>query len=439
MTDEDNRRARGLLHKLLIRRIAGVAVVVAAALAALVYFLEQGRLRQVAVDLAVQRAAQFTAVAGDALPVRGGEVQARLDRFVSGRLPRREGGIVAATIYDTEGSAVARFVSPEYTHRAAAATFLAEHQPAGEGAEPTGNPVDIAGVRHFFVRLPMRAAAGRAIGRLTAVFAPSALYLAELRNRVWRTVGAAIAVVLITAAILYPVIVRLMRRVVELSANLLDANLEMLSVLGSAIAKRDGDTDAHNYRVTIYSVRLAEAVGLDTRNIQALIKGAFLHDVGKIGIADHILLKPGKLNDEEYAEMKKHVAHGIDIVRRAAWLADAEKVVGCHHEKFDGGGYDGHLEADAIPVIARVFAIADVFDALTSRRPYKESLAFETAMEILERGRGTHFDPRLLDAFAGIARSLHAALANRDDDHPRQELQRIVTRYFKQDLAALLT
>jgi len=182
----------------------------------------------------------------------------------------------------------------------------------------------------------------------------------------------------------------------------------------------------------------AEAAGLDRRTVQALIKGAFLHDVGKIGIPDHILLKPGKLNDEEYAEMKRHVTHGLDIVRRAAWLADAEAVVGHHHEKYDGSGYDARLKSDAIPVVARIFAIADVFDALTSRRPYKEPLAFDAAMEILERGRGAHFDPRLLDAFAGIARPLHDLLANRDDAYPRQEAQRIVARYFKQDLEALL-
>ena len=223
-----------------------------------------------------------------------------------------------------------------------------------------------------------------------------------------------------------------------LSASLLDANLEMLGVLGSAIAKRDADTDAHNYRVTVYSVRLAEAARLDTHTIQALIKGAFLHDVGKIGTPDHILLKPGKLTEEEYAVMREHVAHGRDIVRRAAWLSDAEAVVGYHHEKYDGTGYDERLTADGIPIVARVFAIADVFDALTSRRPYKDALPFDTAMEILERDRGTHFDPKRLDAFAAIARALHDTLANRDDDLPRQEVRRIAARYFKQDLEALL-
>ena len=438
MTGGDIHPAHWQLHGMLIRRIAGVAVLAAAVLGALVYLLEQGRMREVAVDLAVQRAAQFSALAGDAIAVRD-DVQARLDRFAVGRLPQRDGRIVAARITDAAGAPLADFLSPDYALRAAAAAFLAESPPtAGEGAEPRGRAVEIAAVRHFFVQLPMQGADGRALGRLTAVFAPSAVYLAELQHRIWRTAGAAIAVVLLTAAILYPLILRLMRRVTALSAKLLDANLEMLSVLGSAIAKRDTGTDAHNYRVTIYSVRLAEAAGFDPRAIQALIKGAFLHDVGKIGIPDHILLKPGKLTDEEYAEMKKHVAYGLDIVRRAAWLADAGAVVGCHHERFDGGGYDGHIKADAIPVIARVFMIADVFDALTSRRPYKEPLAFDAAMGILEHSRGTHFDPLLLDAFADIARPLHDRLANRDDDHPRQELQRILTRYFKQDLEALL-
>jgi HD-GYP domain-containing protein (c-di-GMP phosphodiesterase class II) len=441
VADDDSRSAHWSIHKLLIRRIAGVALLIAASLAAMVYYFEQGRMRQVVTDLAEQRAAQFTVVAGDALATpdaaRGGEVQARLDRFVAGLQPPREGAIVAATIYDADGGTVARFMAPDYAHRNAAEAFLADQHPAA-GTQPAGHAVVIAGMQHFVVQLPMRDAGNRALGQLLAVFAPSASYLAELQSRVWRTVGAAVAVVLITAAVLYPVIVRLVRRVTALSANLLDANLEMLSVLGGAIAKRDADTDAHNYRVTIYSVRIAEAAGLDARTIQALIKGAFLHDVGKIGIPDHILLKPGKLDDQEYSEMKKHVAHGLDIVRRAAWLADAAAVVGCHHEKYDGTGYDGKLKADAIPMVARIFAIADVFDALTSRRPYKEPLTYGASMEILERSRGTHFDPQLLDMFFAIARPLHDALANRDDDHPRKELQRIVARYFRQDLETLL-
>jgi len=115
------------------------------------------------------------------------------------------------------------------------------------------------------------------------------------RRNILSSAALAVGIVLAATLLLYPVIVQLMARLEGLSLNLLEANLEMIGVVGSTIAKRDGDTEAHNFRVTIYSVRVAEALGLDERMIRTLIKGAFLHDVGKIGIRDNILLKPGKL------------------------------------------------------------------------------------------------------------------------------------------------
>ncbi len=439
MAQSDIDRAHWRLHRMLLRRIAGVALLIAAALATGVYFASLRDMHQAAVQLAASRAAQFALAAGDALVSHPEAVQARLEQFARERLPPREGRIVAATLYDAAGRPLARIAQPDSRQRAGWNAFLAgQPPPAGAAKEAGGHAVSIAGARLYFVQAPLRGADGRPLGQVQALFEPSGPYLAGLQRRLWLTVGTAIAIVLVTAAMLYPVILRLMRRVTELSARLLDANLEMLSVLGSAIAKRDADTDAHNYRVTLYSVRLAEAIGLDVKTMQTLIKGAFLHDVGKIGIPDRILLKPGKLDDDEYAQMKQHVAHGLDIVRRAAWLADAEAVVGGHHEKFDGGGYDSHARADAIPVVARIFAIADVFDALTSQRPYKQALSFDASMALIERDRGSHFDPQLVDAFAGIARPLHEALTTRDEDYAHQELQRIVTRYFRQDIEALL-
>jgi len=432
-------RVHWRLHRMLLRRVAGAGLLIAALLATATYFAGLRDMHNVAVTLAASRAAQFAAEAGDVLATHPGEVQARLDQFAKGRLPPREGTIVAATIYDVAGRPAASIAQPDNARRAEVLSFLSGQRPQASGAgEAAGHAVGVSGVRHYFVQAPLRAADGRPLGQVLALFEPSEPYRAGLQRRLWLTVAAAVAIVIVTAATLYPVILRLMRRVTTLSGKLLDANLEMLNVLGSAIAKRDADTDAHNYRVTIYSVRLAEAVGLDTRTIQTLIKGAFLHDVGKIGIPDHILLKPGKLDQDEYAQMKLHVSHGLDIVRRSAWLADAEAVVGGHHEKFDGGGYDGKLQADAIPVVARIFAVADVFDALTSRRPYKEALSFEATMEILEQDRGTHFDPQLLDRFAAIARPLHQSLADVDGDYPQQEVQRIVTRYFRENVETLL-
>lgn len=439
--EENGRHVRRRLHALLLRRVGGAALVIAAALAVFVYAVEKWRLGTVAVNLAVQRAAQFVDLQGEALDgpeaLRSGDLQARLDRFTAERLAPHDGQIVAARIYTPDGDEVARYVYGEYPQGGAVAAFLTR-QAAGTGEKAaTGAAVDIAGQLNYFVHTPLRAADGAILGRVAAVYVPSAAYLAELRARLWRTVAAAIGIALATTVLLYPVIERLLRRVVRLSYELLDANLEMMSVVGSAIAKRDTDTDAHNYRVTIYSVRLAEAAGVGVGDIQALIKGAFLHDVGKIGIPDHILLKPGKLDESEFAVMQQHVQIGLDIVHRAVWLTDAASVVGCHHEKYDGSGYSKGLEAEDIPLNARIFAIADVFDALTSRRPYKEPLAFERSMEMLEQGRGSHFDSRLLDHFAGIAGTLHRTFANRTDDYARQVLRGIVIRYFKQDLASL--
>jgi HD-GYP domain-containing protein (c-di-GMP phosphodiesterase class II) len=429
---------------LLLRRIVAAALIIATLLAVLVYVMEQGRLRGVALDLAVQRAAQFAAEAADSLAKtdveRHNKVQARLDRFTRSLVPPREGRIVAVTIYAVDGSELARFSDPDYSHGDIAAAFLTAQGPTASGQQsPQGRTFDIADTRHFFVRFPVRGTDGATLGNLSAVFEPSNAYLADLHKSLWRTVLVAMTVVFSTAALLYPFIARLMRRVTTLSDDLLDANLEMLSVIGSAIAKRDADTDTHNYRVTIYSVRLAEAIGLDDKSMRALIKGAFLHDVGKIGIPDHILLKPGKLDEAEFAEMKKHVAYGLDIVRRASWLSDAQDVIAFHHKKYDGAGYGPQLNSDTIPITARIFAIADVFDALTSRRPYKEPLDIAATMAIMEQSRGSHFDPWLLDIFAGIAHALLKEFGDRDDDHPRESLYQIVRRYFIQDLEALLT
>ena len=254
--------------------------------------------------------------------------------------------------------------------------------------------------------------------------------VAQVRRTSLQTAFYVGLIVLATALLLYPVILTLMRRLAHYSEGLLAANLEILEVLGSAIAKRDSDTDAHNYRVTLYSLRLAEAAGLDAERTRALIKGAFLHDVGKIGIRDHILHKPARLDADEFRVMQTHVNHGLDIVHRSRWLADAEDVVGSHHEKFDGSGYPRQIAGAAIPAEARIFAIADVFDALTSRRPYKEPLSFDETMKILETGRGQHFDPVLLDHFGAIARALYDSYCGRDDDGLRDEVRTVVGRFF---------
>lgn len=171
--------------------------------------------------------------------------------------------------------------------------------------------------------------------------------------------------------------------------------------------------------------------------MRGLIKGSFIHDVGKIGVPDAVLLKPGPLNEEEYRVMQTHVGIGVDIVRRAAWLRDSVSVVAAHHEKFGGGGYPQGVRAHDIPLVARIFAIADVFDALTSKRPYKNPLGLEETMQILQKGRGVHFDPELLDAFACIAAKLYEKYAGREEDDLSQELVAIVDHYFSAGMESL--
>jgi putative nucleotidyltransferase with HDIG domain len=239
-----------------------------------------------------------------------------------------------------------------------------------------------------------------------------------------------VAIVVVTTLLIYPVIQRLLTRLADLSEQLLDANLATLSLLGAAIAKRDSDTDAHNYRVTLYSLHLGEAAGLADADMQALLKGAFLHDVGKIGIRDAVLLKPARLTAEEFDVMRTHVDHGLEMVRRSAWLADAAQVVGSHHEKVDGSGYPSGKRWDEIPIAARIFAIVDVFDALTSRRPYKEPLAFDEAVELLRQGRDTHFDGTLLDRFLAIAPDLYQRYGGREDQGIKDELGELARRQF---------
>jgi len=153
---------------------------------------------------------------------------------------------------------------------------------------------------------------------------------------------------------------------------------------------------------------LGKAVGLPAVEMRQLTLGAFLHDVGKIGISDNILLKPGKLTDAEFATMRTHVALGVDIIKQSDWLQGARDVIEGHHEKFDGSGYLRGLKGEQIPLNARIFAIVDVFDALTSRRPYKAPMPLEEALAIIRRDAGTHFDPWLVELFVNLAPSLYA-------------------------------
>ena len=236
---------------------------------------------------------------------------------------------------------------------------------------------------------------------------------------------------LLCGGALYPVVVHLSADNERKAQEVLDSHISMMEALGRAIAKRDSDTGAHNYRVAWIAASIAEKMGLAGSDMQALIAGSFLHDVGKIGIPDAILLKPGKLDDDEMRIMRTHVAQGEEIVNGMGWLEGANAVVAAHHEKWNGSGYPRQLGGEDIPLAARIFAVADVFDALCSKRPYKEPMGFDAAMAILEKDTTSHFDPSVMAVFRPMARATFDRLADISESATRQLLEDRVRHHFE--------
>ena len=359
------------------------------------------------------------------------EIQRHLEQIMSERRHFEHGLFVRIGIYDLNEKRITQVIDNTYENiewveklAVQGPDHLRRHN------NLKFNVIKLKGIPHVEIISPIRNNLGELSAYGETVFAVSPDTLDRLRKRAINLALLAMFIVVVTTALLYPVIIHLLNRVSSLSARLFEANLEILKVLGSAVAKRDGDTDSHNYRVTIISVKLAETCGIPKEDIKRLIKGAFLHDVGKIGIEDDILHKPGRLTTDEFQLMKKHVAYGIDIVNKAEWIKEAVDVVGYHHEKYDGSGYNSGIEGGTVPIIARIFSIADVFDALGSRRPYKEPLSYDETMEIIRAGRGNHFDPEYVDAFDSISKSIYENYAGREDEGLAEELNIIIKKYF---------
>jgi len=166
-----------------------------------------------------------------------------------------------------------------------------------------------------------------------------------------------------------------------------------------ALDLRDKETEGHSQRVTERTVHLARALSLNEDEIAQFRRGALLHDIGKMGIPDHILLKPGKLTDEEWEIMRKHPVYAYELLRPIAYLQPALEIPYCHHEKWDGSGYPQGLKGEQIPLAARIFAVADVWDALRSDRPYRPAWSEEKVREYIRSQAGTHFEPRVVEAF----------------------------------------
>jgi putative two-component system response regulator len=175
-----------------------------------------------------------------------------------------------------------------------------------------------------------------------------------------------------------------------------------LRALARALEARDFETAGHSDRVVAYSLRLGRELGLSHNELIALEQGALLHDIGKIGVRDSILLKPGSLTTEEWVEMREHINHGLRIIGGIDFLKGAASVVGQHHEKYNGSGYPHGLRGEQIHINARIFAVADAVDAITSDRPYHKARSFEDAVEELLRCAGTHVDPEIVKVFLSM-------------------------------------
>lgn len=258
--------------------------------------------------------------------------------------------------------------------------------------------------------------------------------LADTKAIGWRFVLSCLigaGAVVLCGLMMYPGLLFFNNRLIRSSSDLNLANNFLLKKLGSALAKSDVGVAEHNYRVLIYGIRLAQRHKLSRARIRNLIQGIFLHDLGMLDLDTSLVLKQGPLDKKELSRMQDHVKSGVAEIKRYRWLRDGLDVVRCHHEKYDGSGYPAGLSQDKIPMEARIFAIVDAFDALTSQRPYRQPQDLERALTVLEQESGSHFDPVLLAPFIEMAPQLYNIVNKLKGKALEKEVRGVVKKYIK--------
>src|SRR3974390_1581345 len=175
-----------------------------------------------------------------------------------------------------------------------------------------------------------------------------------------------------------------------------------LEALGDALDLKDAETEGHSKRVTAFTIAIARAMDLPSERVRVIARGAFLHDVGKMAIPDAILRKPGRLSAEEQMQMRQHALYGYQMLRKIPFLHEPANIVYSHQERYDGSGYPRGLKGDQIPLGARIFAVADTFDAITSDRPYRAAQSIPSARREIQKHSGHQFDPRVVETFLSI-------------------------------------
>ena len=218
--------------------------------------------------------------------------------------------------------------------------------------------------------------------------------------------------------------VKQMNEIQRINNELLDANeklekayLDTVQTLRYTIEAKDPYTRGHSDRVSEYSILLGQELGLSDDQLKTLRVGGLFHDIGKIGIPDSILLKEAKLTDDEYSQIKNHPSIGAHILCNAAVFQEIIPIVKHHHERYDGKGYPSKLAGDQIPYLARVAAVVDAFDAMTSKRAYRDAIPLETVKSEIERCSGTQFDPVMAEAFLNILNNKYDEIKKIQDDY----------------------
>lgn len=413
------------LSKRLIQRLLIVWAFLSLIIGSVVYYLEITEIDNYVLDLVLQDSKTFDPAIMDKINSPDPAIAEVLQRKVDDLLSHNYSII---DIYDLNQAHVA--VAQRDLESHVRAVIEPHHHQFPLDKKIHFEKIDIDSELFLQVLVPLRNSNNVTAGYMEGVYHIEKDVLNAIYKRIYRILVFVVVTLLACTVVLYPVILRLNRRLFKFSKNMLHANLQLMDVLGKAVALRDEDTNNHNYRVTLYAIRIGEAIQLGYKEMQSLIAGSFLHDVGKIGIKDAVLRKPLKLTDEEAEHMKEHVVLGLNIVGRTKWLVGARDVIEYHHEKYDGSGYQCGLKGEEIPLITRIFSIADVFDALTTQRPYKKAFDFNDAMEYIHEKSGSHFDPDLVRVFSRIAGHVYAEISNASDLALEKQLTKSIEKYF---------
>ncbi len=413
-----------LFNRRAAQRIALVSIVLAGLVAPIAWLIATESAEEEVISLAMEESKRFLRHF-DALELSGPDARAKAQTAVT----TLSGGIFdIAEIYDRSGNKLAESLTEQGER---VESRLPKHgRPTYSSASYESQKLqENAWTLRVFI--PLKTGDGSQItGYFEGVRIVPAWQQAEIESSAIKIALIAGMAALLCGAAIYPMVVTLSADNARKTLEVLDSHISMMEALGRAIAKRDSDTGAHNYRVAWIAARIGEEMGFSGSRMQALIAGSFLHDVGKIGIPDAILLKPGRLDASEMEIMRTHVALGEEIVTGMGWLDGAHEVVAAHHEKWNGSGYPRQLSGEAIPLSARIFAIADVFDALSSKRPYKNPMPFDQVMEILRQDTGTHFDPAVMALFERISQDIREKLQDSDEQSARTLLQGQIRRHF---------